>query len=324
MKKIIFLLFLIILIALLIITMGIAYWYQHPQKNQQTVVLIERGASLSQITNNLGAFHVLDFPILLKGILYGSGGWHQLKAGEYLIPASVTPAQLIHILKSGDVILHPVTVVEGETSYHLTQKLLKDDHFQGPCEPPTEGSLLPETYHFPRGTERQKIVIRMQNAMHAALSEIWAKRSIEQRLQSPKELVILASIVEKETSLPQERPLVAAVFLNRLKQGIPLQADPTVLYGLTQGKQDLGRALTKEDLQGESPYNTYRQLGLPPSPIANPSLASLKAVANPATADYIYFVANGTGGHVFAVTLEEHQKNHAAWRKIKVRELNAP
>ncbi len=304
--------------------MGVSYWYQHPQKNQKTVVLIESGASLSQITSCLGASHVLDFPILLKGILYGSGEWRQLKAGEYLIPASVTPAQLIHIIKSGDVILHPVTVIEGETSYHLAQKLLKDDRFQGPCETPTEGSILPETYHFPRGPERQKIVGRMQNAMHTALTETWAKRSLDQRLQSPKELLILASIVERETSLPQERPLVAAVFLNRLKQGIPLQADPTVLYGLTQGKQDLGRALTKDDLQAESPYNTYRQLGLPPSPIANPSLASLKAVAHPATVDYIYFVANGTGGHVFAVTLEEHKKNHAAWRKIRERELNVP
>lgn len=324
MKKITSFLFLGILFILLITVVSISYWYQKPQKNRKTVVFIERGVSLSQITDCLATSNVLDFPIILKGILYGSGEWRLLKAGEYLIPASVTPAQLIHIIKSGNVILHPVTVIEGETSYHLAQKLLRDDRFQGPCEIPAEGSILPETYHFPRGTERRKILERMQKAMHEALTNVWAKRSLALGLQSPKELLILASIVEKETSLSQERSLIAAVFLNRLKQGIPLQADPTVFYGLTQGKDDLGRALSKEDLQVESPFNTYRQLGLPPSPIANPSIASLKAVAQPAIVDYIYFVANGTGGHVFAVTLEEHKKNHAAWRKIRESRLNIP
>jgi len=302
------------------LAMAITYWFQHPQKNQSTVVLIEKGASLSQIAATLSHEKVLSFPFLFKGMVYLTGQWRYLQAGEYLIPPSVTPAKLIHILQSGDVILHPVTLIEGETSHHLTQKLLEDIRFQGDCKSPPEGNLLPETYHFPRNTERQKIVDYMQNAMKKALTETWSQRSFQYPLRSPEELLILASIVEKETRLPQERPIVAAVFLNRLKQSMPLQADPTIIYGLTLGQRDLGRELSLEDLRTENPYNTYLNLGLPPTPIANPSLASLKAVAHPAEVSYIYFVADGSGGHVFSTTLNDHQKNHENWRKVREQE----
>jgi UPF0755 protein len=304
-------------VILCLLGLGTAYWFQHPQKNNKTIVLIEKGASLSQITTTLSQNQVLSFPFLFKALLYGSGSWRELKAGEYLIPPAVTPAQLIHILKSGDVILHPVTLVEGETSHHLVQKLLQDARFQGGCPSPPEGSLLPETYHFPRGTERTKIVERMQKAMKDALSNIWAKKSMDCELKSPEDLLALASIIERETALPQEKPLVAAVFVNRLKQGMPLQADPTVIYGLTFGKGDLGRNLTIQDLKTDNPYNTYIYLGLPPTPIANPSLSSLKAAASPANVSYLYFVADGKGGHVFSTTLEDHQKNHETWRKVR-------
>jgi UPF0755 protein len=310
-------LFLCIIAGVCIFSLWVAYWFQHPQKNLSTVVLIEKGASLSQISQTLSKDQLLDFPLLFKIIVYGTNSWRQLKAGEYFIPPSVTPAQLIHILKSGDVILHPITVIEGEVSSHVIQKLNDDPRFQGICEVPTEGSLLPETYYFPRGTERCKIVERMKKSMEVVLSDLWAKRSPNHLLQSPEELLILASIVEKETAFSQERPIVAAVFLNRLKIGMPLQADPTVLYGLTRGKGDLGRALLRKDLLNPSPYNTYLHTGLPPSPIANPGLASLKATAQPALVDYLYFVANGSGGHVFATTLDNHQKNHARWRKVR-------
>lgn len=316
MKKAI-ILFLCMLAGVCIFSLWVAYWFQHPQKNASTVVLIEKGASLSQISQTLSKGQVLDFPILFKFIVYGTNSWRQLKAGEYFIPPSVTPAQLIHILKSGEVILHPITVIEGETSSHVIQKLNDDSRFQGICEIPPEGSLLPETYHFPRGTERSKIVERMKQSMEVVLSDLWAQRSPNHLLQSSEELLVLASIVEKETALSQERPMVAAVFLNRLKIGMPLQADPTVLYGLTQGKGELGRALNREDLLKPNPYNTYLHKGLPPSPIGNPGLGSLKAVAQPALVDYLYFVANGSGGHIFATTLESHQKNHADWRKMR-------
>lgn len=316
-KKYLTLLLLSLFTICIALIIGIAYWFQHPHHNKSTVVLIEKGASLSQIAQTLSQQNVLTYPILFKGILYGTKGWRQLKAGEYLVPPAVTPAQLIHLLKSGDVILHPVVLIEGETSHHLIQKLRQDSRFQGTCEVPAEGSLLPETYHFPRGTDCQKIVKRMQKAMEATIDHLWAKRPSNHILQSPQEMVTLASIVEKETALSKEKPVVSAVFLNRLKQGIPLQADPTIIYGLTKGEDELLRDLTRQDLTWESAYNTYLHLGLPPTPIANPSRESLKAVMNPADVSYLYFVADGTGGHVFAATLEEHQKNHAYWRKVR-------
>lgn len=314
-----FILFVILVLSLLcVLAAAVAYWFQHPLRNSPTVVIIEKGMTLSQISTRLNQEHVLTFPFLFKGILYGTGEWRSLKAGEYLIPAAITPAQLIHILKSGNVILHAVTLIEGETSHHLIQRLKDDLRFQGDCTIPPEGSLLPETYTFPRGVERQKIVERMQKAMQKAVTSLWAQRPQDFPLKSPEELVIIASIVEKETALPQERPLVAAVFLNRLKKNMALQADPTVLYALTKGKGELGREMSRKDLQVESPYNTYLQLGLPPTPIGNPSLASLRAITFPADVPYLYFVADGSGGHVFATTLEDHQKNHAAWRATRI------
>jgi len=316
-KKILITLSIALFASILFLFIGISFWFQHPQNNQNTVVLIQKGSSLSQISTTLSNQGVLDFPYIFKAILYSTAGWRDLKAGEYLIPANVTPARLIHILKSGDVVLHPLTVIEGETSYAFTQKLLKDERFQGTCEAPLEGSLLPETYHFPRGTERKVITARLEKEMKKALAEVWSTRKPDHALKSPEELLVLASIVEKETRLAKELPVVAAVFLNRLKQGMPLQADPTVLYGITKGKDEGKYELTLEDLKFESPHNTYLNNGLPPSPIANPGLATLKAVAAPADVNFLYFVADGSGGHVFATTLEEHQKNHAAWRKIR-------
>ena len=316
-KKTIILFFVALLLSLSLFVAGVAYWFQHPQKNQETVVLIEKKSSLSKITAYLFDRQVLDFPFLFKTILYGTGEWCALKAGEYLIPSQVTPAQLISILQSGNVILHPVTLIEGETSYHLAQKLLEDSRFQGVCTIPAEGSLLPETYHFPRGMERQKIINHMQKAMKSVVANLWIERSPDCPLQTPEELVILASIVEKETALSRERPVVAAVFLNRIKANMMLQADPTVLYALTKGMEPLNRALSLEDLKFESPYNTYLYEGLPPTPIANPGYLSLKATAHPLDLPYLYFVANGSGGHVFSTTLEDHQRNHKAWRKIR-------
>lgn len=294
-----------------------AYWYQHPQKNENTTILIDKGASLSQIAHVLTERRVLDSPWLFKLIVYGMGESNKLKAGEYSIPAFITPAQLVHILQSGKVVLHPVTLIEGETTHRLVAKVLSHQHFQGACETPPEGSLLPETYHFTHGTECYIILGRMQKSMEEALAKAWEGRAKNHPLQSPQELLVLASIVEKETSKSHERPVVAAVFLNRLKAGMPLQADPTVIYALTHGREGLGRSLLRGDLKVESPYNTYVYRGLPPTPIANPSRASLKAAAHPSNVSYLYFVADGSGGHAFSESLGNHQKNHAAWRKIR-------
>lgn len=282
-------------------------------------VLIEKGASLSQIAQTLGKHEIIDFPSFFKGAVYVTGAIQKLRAGEYLIPAHITPAQLIHILKSGKVVLHPVTLIEGETGSRLVEKLLSNSHFPGACDIPEEGSILPDTYRFAHGTDCQTIIKQMQRAMNEALAKVWATRSQNHPLKTSEELLILASIVEKETSCHREKPIVAAVFLNRLKKSMLLQADPTVIYALTKGQASLGRALVRLDLKIESPYNTYLNKGLPPAPITNPSLTSLNAAAHPVDVPYLYFVADGSGGHAFSTTLNNHQKHHARWRKIRRR-----
>ena len=314
-KKGLLILSVICLVSLCLLGGGSFYWFQHFQQNKQTVVIIPKGASLSHVVHILHQKGVVDCPLLCRLFLYSTGKWRDLKAGDFLIPPDISPLRLFASLKAGKVILHPLTVVEGETSAHVVQKLLADDRFQGPCIVPPEGSLLPETYHFRRGTERGKIIERAQRAMRLVVEAIWAKRPPTCSLRSMEELLILASIVEKETALEREKPLVAAVFLNRLAKGMPLQADPTVVYALTQGVHPLGRPLTRNDLQIESPYNTYRNMGLPPTAITNPSVSAMEAVLHPAPISCLYFVADGSGGHVFCVDLEEHQKNHAQWRK---------
>ncbi len=182
---------------------------------------------------------------------------------------------------------------------------------------PPEGSLLPETYHYSWNDDRAALVERMQTGMEVVLAELWPERAEGLPINTPEEAVILASIVEKETGVAEERPLVASVFVNRLKRGMRLQSDPTVVYGLTNGQRPLGRTLTFRDLDRPSPYNTYTNGGLPPGPIANPGRAALEAVLHPAESRYLYFVADGTGGHAFAKTLVEHNRNVAKWRKIQ-------
>ena len=181
---------------------------------------------------------------------------------------------------------------------------------------PAEGSLLPDTYFYERGTTANQLIFRMQDAMMASLDELWSARAGDLPFYSTEDALVLASIIEKETAVPEERRQVAAVFVNRLKKNMRLQTDPTVIYGITHGLP-LGRALTRSDLQTDTPYNTYRHRGLPPTPIANPGRASIEAALNPATVSYLYFVADGTGGHAFAVTLDEHNRNVARWRQIQ-------
>lgn len=305
------------ILSLTFAIIGVAYWFQRPQANTETVVVIEKGAPLSQIVIRLSEQHILDFPFLFKSILLGTGQWRELKAGEYLIPAHITPAQLISLLQSGKVILHPITVVEGETSPHFANKLMNDTRFQDSFQVPPEGSLLPETYHFLRGTKRQDIIHHIQKEMQRVVAKLWAERPQNCLLKTPQEFVALASIIEKETSLARERPLIAAVFLNRIRLNMKLQADPTLVYALMNKGETLGRELSLEDLKIESPYNTYLYAGLPPTPISNPGVLSLKAVIHPHNVPHLYFVADGSGGHVFATTLKEHEQNHEAWRKIR-------
>jgi UPF0755 protein len=242
----------------------------------------------------------------------------RLKAGEYEFPEQASMEQVLSIITSGRVKTYKLTVPEGWTTQMAVARVTENDVLTGEITAmPVEGAIMPETYLFPRGRTRQKILDEMQAAQTKMLDELWSKRSVSDTVKTKEQAVTLASIVEKETAVPDERPLIASVFHNRLKQGMRLQSDPTIIYGLVGGKGKLDRGLTKDDVDSDTAYNTYKINGLPPGPIANPGRASLEAVLNPPDTGYLYFVADGSGGHAFAKTLEEHNTNVAKWRAIE-------
>ena len=284
----------------------------------ETVVVLQRGAGLDDITARLNAAGVIDRPWLFRLAVRLQGQDRALKAGEYAFPAGATPASVINMLARGETVARRVTIAEGLTVAEVFRLLAGNDALTGELpEPPPEGSLLPETYFYALGDDRAEIVRRMQHGMRQLLDELWATRSRSLPLTDREQALILASIVDKETGVATERGAVAAVFHNRLRLGMRLQSDPTVIYGLTQGNGPLDRELTRADWRHESPYNTYLIDGLPPGPIGNPGRAALEAVLNPDDVDYLYFVADGSGGHAFGRTLEEHNRNVAKWRQIR-------
>jgi UPF0755 protein len=224
----------------------------------------------------------------------------------------------VEILRKGDTVVRRVTIPEGLSSHQVVALLLQTPGLRGEvAEAPAEGTLLPETYHFSYGDERAVLLARMAEAMNTTLAKLWPKRDQGLPFASPDEARSLAAMVEKETSLAEERPRVAGVFINRLRRGMRLQSDPTVVYGLTGGARPLGRALSREDLDRPTPYNTYRIGGLPPGPIANPGRAAIWAVLHPMVSNELYFVADGTGGHAFAATFAQHRRNVRRWRRAK-------
>ncbi len=244
----------------------------------------------------------------------------RLKAGEFEFPPQVSMRDALEIITEGRSVQHRITFPEGWSSEQIVRRLNEDAVLTGKIASlPEEGALLPETYSYSRGTTtREQILDQMKKAQERRLADIWAHRADGLPLATPRDLVILASIVEKETGKADERPRVAAVFINRLRKGMRLETDPTVLYGIYGGKAWLeGRTITRADLASPNPYNTYRIQGLPPGPIANPGRAAMEAVANPSRTNELFFVADGTGGHVFAETLEEHNRNVARWRAIE-------
>jgi UPF0755 protein len=246
------------------------------------------------------------------------GEHSQLKRGEYEFKAGVSMNEIESLMASHKVVRHKITIPEGLTSDQIVQRLRDDDVLIGDVkEIPREGSLMPDTYYFERGDTRQSILARMAKAQTHIVDEIWKGRASDLPIRSPGEMVTLASIVEKETGKPDERPKVASVFVNRLTKHMRLESDPTIVYGLVFGKGTLGRPITRADLNQATPYNTYQIDGLPPGPISNPGKAALQAVANPARGKDLYFVADGTGGHVFADSFEQHLKNVAHWRQIE-------
>jgi UPF0755 protein len=247
----------------------------------------------------------------------------ELKSGEYAFQKNASMRDVINTIVDGKVVQHAFTIPEGLTSEQIVARLLENDVLTGLIkELPREGTLLPETYKFPRGTTRDQVIQRMQQAQHRVLAEVWERRNPDLPLKSPEQLVTLASIVEKETGRADERSRVAAVFTNRLRQKIKLQSDPTIIYGLVGGKGTLGRPIKRSEIQQPSPYNTYVIEGLPPGPIANPGRASLEATANPARTRDLFFVADGSGGHTFSETYDQHQKNVAKLRSIEKQQPN--
>ena len=310
-----------LLSAGLILSSGLAIWgyleFTRPGPSEVSrVVIVPSGSSLETIARILVSAGVVQRPevLVLGAKLKGTG--RDLKAGEYRFPARVSPGRVVEILKSGETVVRRLTVAEGLTVGQIVEKLRKTDGLSGELHKmPLEGSLLPETYHFSNGDDRAALIQRMRQGMRELVEDLWKGRATELPYHTPEEAVVMASIIEKETALDRERRLVAGVFANRLRAGMRLQSDPTVAYGLFP--DGLGRPLTRADLADRSPFNTYIIKGLPPSPICNPGLASIKAALNPEATDFLYFVADGRGGHAFARTLKQHNRNVARWREIR-------
>ena len=292
----------------------------------ERIVYIEPGSPVRVVSAKLIESNIIgnDVAFILDAKLQcfigkkWGGGCRELKAGEYQFHPGMSIQDVIALLQSGKTYQHSITLPEGLMTVEIIDLLQKEPALDGTISTlPPEGSLLPETYHFSRGDTRQDILNRMNKSMADEIGDLWEKRDPAVPLKTPEEAVVLASVVEKETGLAAERPRVAGVFVNRLNRNIPLQSDPTVIYAVTLGHAKLDRSLTYKDLKMASPYNTYVTPGLPPTPIANPGKASLEAVLHPEKNDYIYFVADGSGGHAFSRTLAEHNANVEHWRKIE-------
>lgn len=291
--------------------------------DQDTTVVVPRGAGLASIARQLDDSGVIDHPFLFMTAAKVTGADRDLKAGEFAFAAGTSMRSVIDLLRSGRTVVRRLTVPEGLTSAQVVALLEAEPSLSGDItQPPPEGSLLPETYHFALGDSRADLIARMQAAMTTALDELWSKKAETLPFETPEQALVLASIVEKETSIPEERARVAGVFVNRLDIGMRLQSDPTVVYAVTEGSGSLGRPLTRKDLQFESPFNTYVVAGLPPTPIANPGRAAIEAVLNPERHEYFYFVADGTGGHAFAKSLEDHNTNVRRWRQVQRQQAN--
>lgn len=283
---------------------------------QDTTLVLPRGEGTMELAQRLTAAGVLREPYTFAIGARLTAGAGPLKAGEYLFKAAISPADVAALLRSGRTVVHHLTVPEGLTSAEIVALVQAAPAMAGTISKvPPEGTLMPATYDYSYGDSRARLIARMRADMAALIKTLWAGRSKDlTAITTPEQAVTLASLVEKETALPGERPMVASVFLNRIALGMKLQSDPTVAYAVTGGKAALDRPLTKDDLHVESPYNTYMVAGLPPGPIANPGKASLEAALHPDQTDYLYFVADGQGGHTFARTLADHNRNVARWR----------
>ncbi|MFC3078303.1 endolytic transglycosylase MltG [Phenylobacterium terrae] len=286
------------------------------RQGDETIVILRRGAGVREIANTLETSGVIGSSAIFTAAAQVTGAAGELKAGEYRVASRASLRRVLDDIRNGRVVRRFVTIPEGVTSETVVAILNANPVLEGVVSAPPEGSVLPETYQIERGDDRAVVLKRMMDAQEALLAQLWAKRQPGLPFDTPEEAVTLASVVEKETGVASERPRVAAVFVNRLRRGMRLESDPTIIYGLTRGRP-LGRGIRASELATATPYNTYLVDGLPPTPIANPGRASLAAVLDPPKTDELFFVADGTGGHVFAKTYEEHTRNVAKWRALE-------
>lgn len=307
----------------LLVLLGVIVWGQNQFRGpgpleEPVIVEVPRGAGLATIAQRLEEAGAIENATIFRiGARY-TGLDQGLRYGEYEIAAHATMEDILTLMNRGSNVFRRFTVPEGWTSWQVVEALNAREDLVGEIEEiPPEGSLAPATYDISRGMDRNEVLRRMAERQERILAEAWEGRDPDLPINSPEELLILASIIEKETGIPEERGVVAAVFVNRLNAGMRLQTDPTVIYGITRGEGSLGRGLTRAELNEPTPWNTYQIDGLPPTPIANPGRDSILAAANPPQSEYYYFVADGTGGHAFSRTLEEHNRNVQIWRRIE-------
>lgn len=310
-----------LIVILALVAVGVFFYIERqilaPGPLADDKVAIVRGGS-AEVIEQLVRDGVIDKPFLLALYLQMTGKASKIKAGEYLFKKEASLSDVSQTLVDGKSVLHPVTVPEGRTSQQIVEILMQEDSLVGDLPAmPKEGTLLPETYKVARGMTRAQLLDRMEQDFAKLVNEIWSRRAPNLPISTPQELITLASVVEKETAKADERPRIAGVFINRLQRGMKLQSDPTIIYGLVGGVGTLGRPISRADIDLATPYNTYVVPALPAGPICNPGRAALEAVANPSKTKELYFVADGTGGHVFAETYEQHQRNVARWRQIE-------
>jgi UPF0755 protein len=291
-------------------------WYGSTEVDEETAFTVPDGATLTSVARKLETEGLIGSSdaFLLRAKILGSGD--PVQRGEFALPAGASPATILDTLQHGQVIRRFVTIPEGLPSIMVYDRLMAEPLLTGPIPVPVEGSVLPDTYDFERGEARTAVLARMQAAMKNYLAEAWSKRSPGIAVSSPEETVTLASIVEKETGVARERRMVAGLYSNRVRQGMPLQADPTIIYPITKGKP-LGRRIRQSEIAAVNGYNTYTMRGLPNGPITNPGRESIAAVLDPAKTGAVYMVADGKGGHVFAETLAEHNANVRRWFAIR-------
>ena len=290
--------------------------YQDGPLTEAVTVLVPKGAGSAGVAVRLQQGGVINHPFLFRIAARLSGKDKLLKAGEYRFEPQISMAGAIDKLAAGEIVYHQLTVPEGLMSIQVAEIINKAPNLGGePLPKFEEGGFLPETYTYKYGDTKQDVWNEGKAAAQKVLMQAWENRDDDLPVKNPEELLVLASIIEKETAIDEERAVVASVFVNRLRKGMKLQTDPTVIYALTEGNAELKRSLKRKDLQVDSPYNTYKYYGLPPKPICNPGAASIWAAAHPADTDYLYFVADGKGGHNFSRSLAEHNKSVREWVK---------